>query len=481
MAKSSTFLLLLAATRADGTVVPTYMPGLNWPAATAAESDAAWPGLGHQPKRLEAWPQSLPDPISGNSVDRCWKTNVLYDHARGWPGACLGLFHEKRAGSQDGCKLICHNDPRCSVWQWATQTDPGQCWMGFGTHCDKRGLHGQDPKLHVGGAQRIMHGDVRVLKPMVGSRIKNLHSMGLYSEGTQSLSISRCKAWCYSVISCEYWQYSTKDGCSVDAPWLTTEKDKPAIQVSYPLTTADLTLAPDVIAGEYIQHYCPPRPVTPVPATVLGAAAKDTTPVSNTWMFILLGIAGAVLCTCLGLGCYFFSAKKSGSKKKGRNLSLEEEAILEPVHEPHLTSARPLSPAGPGSPTFSSVRPQSPTSSQMGSIRAMPQVNTIAPVSTVSPVKTLNAVTTYNPVQYQVTAAPSYRTQLPPTQVLQQIQAAPGPRVYQQPTAVATVPTEPTAAFNMAAFNALDANGDGVITREELAAMGRLPATNRLM
>ena len=61
------------------------------------------------------------------------------------------------------------------------------------------------------------------------------------------------QAWCYSNIACQYWQFSQTGGCFVDAPMLSKTH-----VVQYPLTTAALTTdATDIIAGEYIHHYCP--------------------------------------------------------------------------------------------------------------------------------------------------------------------------------------------------------------------------------
>lgn len=84
----------------------------------------------------------------------------------------------------------------------------------------------------------------------------------LEPEAFDSLSIERCKAWCYSSIACQYWQFSETQGCFVDAPMLSKTL------VPYPLTTAALASgtpeSSNMIAGEYIHHYCPNRTASDV-------------------------------------------------------------------------------------------------------------------------------------------------------------------------------------------------------------------------
>ena len=102
-----------------------------------------------------------------------------------------------------------------------------------------------------------------VSTPLVSKvKVKNLfHLGGIEETASDALSIEQCKAWCYSNIVCQYWQFSQVEGCFVDAPMLSKRT------VPYPLTTASLLENGDssnIIAGEYIHHYCPNRTMADV-------------------------------------------------------------------------------------------------------------------------------------------------------------------------------------------------------------------------
>eukprot|EP00442_Polarella_glacialis_P009833 CAMPEP_0115080148 /NCGR_PEP_ID=MMETSP0227-20121206/18516_1 /TAXON_ID=89957 /ORGANISM="Polarella glacialis, Strain CCMP 1383" /LENGTH=478 /DNA_ID=CAMNT_0002467757 /DNA_START=64 /DNA_END=1500 /DNA_ORIENTATION=+ len=259
MAKlSGAVLLLVGATQVSAE--PALVAGSAWPlVVTALESNASWT-QGHQPFRQEVWRKDA----EGKPAS-CQKVTVLHDHALGWPGNCINLFQVKATSAASAeylCKKECEDDSRCAVWQWTTQLTPAQCWIGFGTDCDKR--QGQADSVTVAAAQRLQHGDVHVLKTITGVLINNLYNMGKYQEGTQELSIERCRDWCYSDIGCAYWQYSTTNGCYVDAPMWTKEKVTP----QYPMTSSGLTVgtpeAESIIAGQFIQHECP-RSLAPAP------------------------------------------------------------------------------------------------------------------------------------------------------------------------------------------------------------------------
>ncbi|CAL1139961.1 unnamed protein product [Cladocopium goreaui] len=221
-----------------------------WPLDTAAASNLSWP-LGHQPGRLETWGHRGEVPIP------CWKTTVLHDSRLGWAGRCENLFQLDKLDSPGLCQKACVEDPRCPVWQF--RTDSRSCWVGFGIHCDSPSA---GSLMGVGrapvDAQRLLHGTVYVVRQLVGVKVQNLFPMGQpgASQASDAFSIERCKAWCYSNIACQYWQFSQTEGCLVDAPMLSKTL------VPYPLTTSALSSGADahnIIAGEYIHHYCPNR------------------------------------------------------------------------------------------------------------------------------------------------------------------------------------------------------------------------------
>lgn len=237
--------------------VPTELPGLGFPGASAEASNAAWPS-GRQPKRLAAWPQTGTG-TENFTLHACWKTRVLHDVANGWPDECIGLFHAKQRLDREQCQHICTIDPRCAVWQLNDVPDQGlQCWVGAGTNCGNR--KGHPARFKVIAGQRIVHGDVLVLKSMPGPKIKNLYQIGVYHDGNEETSISRCRGWCYSLISCQYWQYG-QTGCWVDAPFFSSDRGMdPEKVVQYPLTASGLDRSVQMSHGEMIQHYCPPEP-----------------------------------------------------------------------------------------------------------------------------------------------------------------------------------------------------------------------------
>jgi len=183
---------------------------------------------------LELWPKVNGEPAP------CWKHSVLEDMANGWPGQCVGL--QQSANSQTQCETACSNAPNCAVWQY---TSTG-CFSGEALQACNQGL------LQLSGAQRIQHGDVRVLKDLRGWQVTGLKNIGSMLDGPHT-----CRKICYSDLNCEYWLYATMSGC-----WV---QDPVSGKVQYPLTTGPGgasqlgALAQSVLAGEYIQHICPSR------------------------------------------------------------------------------------------------------------------------------------------------------------------------------------------------------------------------------
>lgn len=185
----------------------------------------------------------------------CWESRVLKDIHDGWPGQCVGLMLVQ-APTMEKCRVSCLNQPRCPVWQFNPGQIKGGCWQGQGHHCETR--NGYDA-VQFSGGQRIQHGSVRVIKQMAGIEVHNLRPIGKLSNEGQSANIKRCREVCYSDILCQYWQYS-QDGCQVEDPTYST--------VQYPLTleggaSTTSSYARSVVAGEFIQHYCPPRSQQP--------------------------------------------------------------------------------------------------------------------------------------------------------------------------------------------------------------------------
>jgi len=298
----------------DGTSIE--IPGPGFPGTTAGASNAAFPS-GQQPMRLRYWPQ-LHFGLANRTLLGCWKTKVLHDTNSGWPGLCVNLAKQIQVTDIGACQNFCVQEPRCPVWQFNNQTTPGQCWVGFGTDCgDRRGgtAHG----ITVQGAQRIMHGEIHVLMSLRGWKINHLYQIGQFSVGNQSLNVDRCKAWCYSTIGCQFWQYSAAGGgCFVDAPMFSTQQNSHPHQVTqYPLTTTGgAHRDASFTEGEYIVHYCPlqtpaatPAPIQPAPA-VVAPKGDGGNGFFTTWLI------GGFLLLVGGVGYYFYQQQQQSKQEK---------------------------------------------------------------------------------------------------------------------------------------------------------------------
>lgn len=208
-------------------------PGSAWPGPDTATSHGAW-AANKQPQSLEMW---LPKTADGKPVD-CWKTTPLNDIATGWPGKCNGMTKKEVFKNEGDCRAKCTMDPFCSAWLW---TNDG-CYQGHGTNCFSG-------STIASSGQRLQHGDVVVLKDMSTYNVQNMRNLGIFSSVTAPIGAARCKAYCYSDIRCQYWQYGDA-GCSVEDP------DYGAVQ--YPLTTNGGVVGTSTLfAGEFIQHFCP--------------------------------------------------------------------------------------------------------------------------------------------------------------------------------------------------------------------------------
>eukprot|EP00434_Breviolum_minutum_P037008 symbB.v1.2.032800.t1/scaffold3984.1/size46886/3 len=120
---------------------------------------------------------------------------------------------------------------------------------------------------------------------MAGIEVHNLRLIGKLSDGDQNADIQGCRELCHSDILCQYWQYG-RDGCQIEDPAYST--------VQYPLTleggastTSDY--AKTVVAGEYIQHYCPPRSQQHDPTALRAEKPDPLGPYAN-WRFVPYGI-----------------------------------------------------------------------------------------------------------------------------------------------------------------------------------------------
>jgi hypothetical protein len=161
-------------------------------------------------------------------------------------------------------------------------------------------------------------------------QIMNLKSVGHFKDAngslpTEAYGIERCKDYCYSNLLCQYWQFFAGDGadkgCFVDdgtIPTLMDGKLTKGVDWKHPIET------PDLKAGEFVQHYCPPKPTeAPTEAPMTTAAPP---PANLTWLWILLGVIAALMLAGI---LYYFLKPKPQPKK--RAVKPKPPAAKEPV------------------------------------------------------------------------------------------------------------------------------------------------------
>lgn len=229
----------------------TEIPSFLFPAPSRNQTQSAW-ASGMQPTNLQCWPRKasgFPANCSGQEV------RILEDTETGWPGQCDGLkLTDLQAGE---CQIRCMHNPLCAVWQ--TKGSPASCYHGmFGTNCYQ--TTGEKPLR----AQRLMHGDFRVLMNAAGIQI-----MGLQKAFDVTVfpviqdAEAHCRMICVSYLLCQYWQYSNVYGC-----WI---EDVRVERIAYPLVNDGVNLrtnsagAATVTAGEFVQHTCKQGPPVPLP------------------------------------------------------------------------------------------------------------------------------------------------------------------------------------------------------------------------
>jgi len=274
-------LASLPLTFVSGVVAPSTFafeaPGPTWPAATADLSDAAWASKA-QPPLFAAWPSDA----GGKPLPCAAGTTVLKDTATDWPGLCLGLKKVTGIEDADVCRKSCVVNVGCSVWQYIAVVDG--CYQGIGHNCLTR--DGGQEDIVVQAAQRLQHGDVRLLRGMADFSIDRLRSLGVQNEGNTTTGIAHCRASCYSDIYCQYWQYRG-DGC-----WVEDQQH----QAELPLTTATAlgfamtSSASTISAGEYIQHVCMAAGTAPRVAVAALGSGADSSKFSPTHFIVAGGI-----------------------------------------------------------------------------------------------------------------------------------------------------------------------------------------------
>jgi hypothetical protein len=163
------------------------------------------------------------------------------------------------------CQSRCMLEPLCAVWQLRNATEQGgnyTCWHGIaGEGCRET----TEPKPVV--AQRLQHGNFRVLMNLAGMQLANLWRVfdasffANWEDGARE-----CRLVCISFLLCQYWQYNDGLGCFIEYPLQGGQ-----YVVPYPLVKDNIMLSSSgtamqhIRAGEFIQHYCRETDGVPLP------------------------------------------------------------------------------------------------------------------------------------------------------------------------------------------------------------------------
>lgn len=419
----------------------------SWPEnyETATESNKAWNG-GYQPAPLQCWP--LKD---NGEVELCADegAKVVSDMATGWPGKCEYLFAMPATiKDQTSCETSCLTNSSCAVWQW---TDANSCWQGVGSHCFERNSDGFSREFKPVASQRIIHGEVRDLmsyssKTLPEKDMVNIFTMFYWEEKVKAAktqedreiifdeAADNCRNLCASHIYCTWWQLDSKKGCWIEDPWVDGKFKR---SLPYPVVKNSFTANADIFKGGLLQHVCQKPMEAPVSEQKEMAVVNDATPATKDeggfpWWGILLIVLAVI--GILGAIIYALMSGKKDAPRKKRALKTKENLDL-PLAAPETPVETVVAPL----PTFQQFMPMPQL------VQQQPQVRQFQPLQQYTTATTAPAMTVAAPTYAQSTVL----AQQPMSYAARQ-------PVYQQPS---------MAQGNL--FRALDANGDGVITRDE--------------
>eukprot|EP00930_Biecheleria_cincta_P095123 TRINITY_DN87146_c0_g1_i1.p1 TRINITY_DN87146_c0_g1~~TRINITY_DN87146_c0_g1_i1.p1 ORF type:complete len:869 (-),score=130.71 TRINITY_DN87146_c0_g1_i1:212-2776(-) len=236
-------------------VACTETPSADFPGVDERSSSLAWPS--HKvPGNMECWPKDYVTHL----FKSCPGVKVLEDTASGWPGRCLGL-KQVVVPLHESCQSWCGKQVSCSVWQEVDRPypDPAECWHSYfspGSECFTRALHNGSEAVtwKPKRAQRIQHGQIRVLKKLSSVEIKGLRlifDQNYFIDQTQA--VEACRISCYSDIGCQWWYYNKATGCFGE------DVNRHAFggMVTSKFFSRNSTFAEYLLDGEYIQHICP--------------------------------------------------------------------------------------------------------------------------------------------------------------------------------------------------------------------------------
>lgn len=324
------------------------------------------------------------------------------------------------------CRQTCMENPFCASWYQENSLSP--CYNGIGRNCKPYNSSTQTLK-----GERFIRGTSRSLYSFpVGSKFKPVlaaqwvNVISLKGLATPQDVITPCQEMCSSYLGCTHWQVSSVSGC-----WIDTSAGNR--EIAYPLILSNFALNPEWIAGALVQKLCPNYvykteqvsvlPVTDAtaPAATVSAGTASAGLTLPAWAWALLAFGILLACVIVAVIVYRLRSKNK-SKVTYRSIksaqSLEE--VPEVVSQPQVKEPEPVRPVQQAV-TFAPMRLQT--------------ASVVKEVSTVS----VGAPVYLPPVTYQSSAPPagSVRYMTPPPRQVNSL------------------------------FDALDRDGDGVITRAE--------------
>jgi len=230
----------------------------------------------------------------------CPNVTVIHGVEDKWYDACLGLQYQKDAATVDACKAQCYSNMNCSVWQFVNDSGLAKCWSGNVVHgCLSRANDKalQSFERDLKGGERIQHGFVKVVS--VNENVETL-GLKLYTEstGTEDEKVARCKEFCYTDVTCTVWQYGS-DGCWLEHAPSNIKKG----------TKEGSDWAKTMVAGETIEHTCPPY----------------VEPAGLPWPWIIAGIILGLL--ALAAIIYFLQKKPKVKKTRAIKTTPKPEPL----------------------------------------------------------------------------------------------------------------------------------------------------------
>lgn len=230
---------------------------------TSAAPTTEWPSRAEGVPSAQAWPRGFqPGPFQCYAADEsamalpCRDVEVIQDSTRGWPGRCEDF---DLIPIDTDCEEACRLNASCAVFAVDYEGDsPTSCYMApVGRNCRLGAITPVYAKRFARAHPRYVEANVRLagIQIMGLENVYNVPNMEAMNSTDQE--ISDCRATCASVFGCSLWQLSQVGGCYIEMP-------SHSMQAVYPLQLGpglqlDSELAPQMIAGGFVEQVCTPQ------------------------------------------------------------------------------------------------------------------------------------------------------------------------------------------------------------------------------